>query len=156
MNSDDQQTHLRRLRTITRVLDEAVRIPGTRFRFGLDGLAGLIPGIGDALTAAISGYALLAATRTGAPASVIARMAGNILLDTIVGAVPVLGDLFDFVFKANRRNLRLLEQYTAAPARTRTGSRVALAAAITFIGLTIIGAVALAIWTGNALLRLFS
>jgi len=146
--------HLRRLRTITRVMDEAFRVPGTRFRFGLDGLAGLIPGLGDALTATISAYALLAAARTGAPKSVLGRMAGNILLDTLVGAVPLLGDGFDFAFKANRRNLRILEQYAAAPARTRRASRGMLAAAAGVVVLVIVGAVALAIWAGNGLLAL--
>lgn len=155
MNRDPEQVHLRRLRAITRVMDEAVRIPGTRFRFGLDGLAGLIPGVGDALTAGISGYALLAAARTGAPASVLARMAGNILLDTIVGAVPVLGDLFDLGFKANRRNLRILERFAAAPGPTRKASRGVLAAAAAVVLLIIVGAVSLALWTGRVILGLF-
>jgi hypothetical protein len=146
--------HVERLRAITRVMDEAVRIPGTRFRFGLDGLAGLIPGVGDALTAAVSGYALIAAARTGAPASVITRMAGNILLDSLVGAVPVLGDVFDFAFKANRRNLRLLEQYTAAPTPTRRTSRGVVALLIGLLALVIIGAIALAVVIGAAILRL--
>jgi HAMP domain-containing protein len=148
-----ETVHLRRLRTITRVMDEAFRVPGTRFRFGLDGLAGFIPGLGDAITAGIAGYALLAAARTGAPLSVLARMAGNILLDTLAGTVPVLGDVFDLGFKANRRNLRILEQYANAPEHTRRASRGMLAAAAGLVALVIVGAIALAVWAGSVLLR---
>jgi len=135
-------------------MDEAVRIPGTRFRVGLDGLAGLVPGVGDALTAAVSGYALLAAARTGAPKSVIARMAGNILLDTLVGAVPVLGDVFDLAFKANRRNLHLLEQYAATPHVTHRASRGLIAGVAVGLVAVLIAAIAIAVLIGNKLAEL--
>lgn len=155
MSTPTEHVHVRRLRTIARVLDDAFRVPGTRFRFGLDGLIGLIPGVGDALTAGVSAYALYAAAAEGAPASVLARMAGNILLDTLLGAVPVLGDLFDFGFKSNRRNLRLLEQFTAAPARTRRSSRGWLMVAAGMGVLMLVGAVALMVWVGGAVLSRF-
>lgn len=142
------------LRAITRVMDDALKIPGTRFRFGLDAIIGLIPGVGDTVTAAIAGYALIAAAKAGAPRSLLARMAGNILLDAAVGAVPVLGDLFDFAFKANRRNLRLLDQFAADPVRTRSRSRVSLAVAIGAVVAVVVGAAALAIWLAATLLRL--
>jgi len=154
MSTRADQVHLNRLRAITRVMDDAIRIPGTRFRFGLDGLAGLIPGVGDALTAGISCYALLAAARTGAPASVLLRMAGNILIDTLVGAIPVVGDVFDFGFRANRRNLRILEHYATAPGHTRNASRGLLAAAAGLVLLILAGAASLAIWVGRTLLDL--
>lgn len=153
MNSSGDDPHLRRLRTITRVMDEAVRIPGTRFRVGLDGLTGLLPGLGDALTAAISAYGVIAAARTGVPASVLARVVGNVALDLAVGAVPLLGDLFDLGFKANRRNLRLLESYAAAPGPTRAASRRLLVVALAAVVLIIAGAVAFAVWAGNVLAR---
>lgn len=147
---------IERLRLITRVMDEALRIPGTRLRFGLDGLLGLLPGAGDAVTAAISGYALLAAARTGASRALLARMAGNILLDAAVGAIPLLGDVFDFGFKANRRNLNLLEQHAADPVRTRKSSRLAIAGAVGLLALVLVGAVTLAVFVARAVFSLFT
>ena len=90
---------------------------------------GLIPGAGDVLTTGVSAYALLTATRMGAPASVIARMAGNIVLDLLVGAIPLVGDLFDIGWKANTRNVKLLERFAADPKGARRGSLLALAVA---------------------------
>ncbi|HEX9106864.1 MAG TPA: DUF4112 domain-containing protein [Longimicrobiales bacterium] len=120
-------TALERLRTLTRVMDDLVPIPGTRFRFGLDPIIGLVPGLGDAAGAVFAGFILLTAWRAGAPAAVLLRMAGNIVVDTVVGAVPVLGDIFDFGWKANRRNLRLLERWEAEPIAVHRGSRFLLA-----------------------------
>lgn len=102
------QEAIRRLQRFAYLLDEQFRVPGTNFRVGLDGLVGLIPGVGDTVAAAIASYALLEAYRMDAPTSLIARMAANIGLDWVVGSVPVAGDLFDFAFKANRRNVDLL------------------------------------------------
>jgi hypothetical protein len=109
--ADAQEAALRRLDQFAFVLDEAFRIPGTRWRIGLDGIAGLVPGLGDAGTALIALYPLLEAWRHGAPSSLILRMLGNIGLDTAIGAVPILGDLFDMRFKANRRNVELLRRH---------------------------------------------
>jgi hypothetical protein len=149
------ERELTRLRAITRVMDEAIGIPGTRFRIGLDGLLGLFPGIGDALSAGIAGYAILAAARLGAPRSVLARMAGNVVVDTLVGAIPVLGDLFDFGFKANRRNLRTLEQFVATPEHTRKSSRAVIAAVVVGLIAALVVVVALAILLARAILALF-
>lgn len=91
-------------------LDRAFRLPGTNRRFGFDGLIGLIPGVGDTATAIISAALILAAWRRGARRRTLARMAGNVLLDWAVGTIPLVGDLFDFGFKANTRNLRLLRE----------------------------------------------
>jgi hypothetical protein len=99
---------IRRLRWLSTLLDSAVRVPGTRFRFGIDPLLGLIPGAGDAVSTLCSLYILYEAARLGRPRTVLARMTANIALDTLVGAIPILGDLFDFAFKANQRNLRLI------------------------------------------------
>ena len=131
-----------RARALARVMDELVRIPGTRIRFGLDALIGLIPGAGDVVTSGVSAYVLLAATRLGAPPSVLARMTGNILLDLLVGAIPVVGDLFDVGWKANTRNVALLEQVRADPRAARRSSRAVLAVALTTIALVLV----LAIW----------
>ncbi len=110
----DQQRSVRDLRkmeTLARVMDSQFRIPGTDFRFGLDGIIGLIPGAGDLSTFAVSGYMLTVMAKNGASGFVLARMILNILVDVIIGMIPFIGDLFDFVFKANTRNLRLMQQY---------------------------------------------
>lgn len=92
-------------------LDDSFRIPGTNRRVGLDGLIGLIPGVGDTATTAIAAYIVYRAWRMGAPGHVLARMGGNVAIDFLVGSVPVLGDVFDLAFKANRRNLELLRRW---------------------------------------------
>ena len=124
---------LRRVRAVATVLDEAVRIPGTGLRFGIDPVVGLIPGLGDLLGGVASVYILLEAARAGAPASVLLRMALNVGVDTIVGGLPVIGDLFDFAWKSNTRNAQLLARHVEAPGRTRRASTllvIALAVAV--------------------------
>jgi hypothetical protein len=108
------QTALRDLRDVERIaklMDSQFKIPGTGFRFGLDGLIGLIPGAGDLSTFAVSAYMLTIMAKNGASGFVLARMVVNVLLDAAIGSIPVLGDLFDIVFKANMRNLRLMQQH---------------------------------------------
>ncbi|HET9483871.1 MAG TPA: DUF4112 domain-containing protein [Xanthomonadales bacterium] len=121
------------VRKLARLLDAAVRIPGTNIRVGLDALLGLVPGIGDAIGGALSGYIVLAAARLGVPKSVIARMLMNLGIDTVVGAVPLLGDLFDVAFRANTRNVALIESALAAPRETRVRSRWIVAGVVAAI-----------------------
>ena len=102
---------LRHMDHLARLMDAQFRIPGTGFRFGLDSLIGLIPGAGDLSTFAVSGYMLVIMAQNGASGYVLARMTLNILIDAIFGSVPILGDLFDLAFKANMRNMRLMQQY---------------------------------------------
>lgn len=92
-------------------MDAKFRFPGTNFRFGLDGLIGLIPGVGDLSTFAVSGYLVLLMARNGASGYILARMILNIVVDAALGAIPFIGDLFDFVHKANLKNMRLMRQY---------------------------------------------
>jgi hypothetical protein len=113
-----QQT-LRRLARLARLLDARWGIPGTPWRFGLDGLLGLIPGAGDVAGAALSAYIVWEAHRLGASKLTIARMIANVGIEALIGVVPVLGDLFDVAFKANIRNLRLLESDAALGDNTR-------------------------------------
>ena len=112
---------------LARLLDQAFRVPGTSWRFGLDPVLGLLPVAGDLLSAAIGAYGVLLAGQLGAPSSLITRMLLNLFVDTAIGSVPFLGDLFDFGFKANTRNRMLLEQWLAEPRRTRRSSRVLVA-----------------------------
>ncbi|GAA4321662.1 DUF4112 domain-containing protein [Flaviaesturariibacter amylovorans] len=102
---------LRHVGVITKLMDKQFRVPGTGFRFGLDGLIGLIPGAGDVTTFAVSCYLLTIMARNGASGYVMARMVLNVVLDMLIGAIPFVGDLFDFAFKANSRNLRLMQEH---------------------------------------------
>ena len=119
-NSSDD---VARSRALARVLDSAVGIPGTRIRMGLDAILGLIPGAGDMVGATLSGYIVLAAVRAGASRAVLLRMIGNIAIDTVIGSVPLLGDLFDVGFKANMRNAAILERLNTEPAAVTKNSR---------------------------------
>ena len=109
------EARLKRVRLLSRLLDEQFRIPGTRYRVGLDGLIGMIPGVGDAAGMVLSAYILYEAMQLGAPRSVLLRMLANIGIDTVGGAIPVLGDIFDIAWKANKKNAALLQAYLAAP-----------------------------------------
>lgn len=100
--------HMERL---AKLMDAQFRIPGTDIRFGLDGLIGLIPGAGDLSTFAVSGYMVLLLAQNGASGYVLARMVLNILIDAVLGAIPLIGDIFDIAFKANMRNLQLLQEH---------------------------------------------
>ena len=111
------------LRGLSRLLDNAFVIPGTRYRFGIDAVIGLVPGLGDAASAVFSSYLILQASRLGAPRSVVSRMIANVAIDTVVGWVPLLGDLFDVAWKSNVKNMALLEQHLSRPAAAKTGSR---------------------------------
>jgi hypothetical protein len=106
-----RRERIERLERLTRLLDTAVAIPGTNFRFGADGVIGLVPGIGDALTTAMSAWIVYEAHQIGVPKHVLMRMIGNVAADSVVGAVPLLGDVFDVLWKANRRNMRLLREH---------------------------------------------
>lgn len=122
-----------------------MRIPGTNVRFGLDALVGLVPGLGDVTGAALGGYFILLGSRLGAPKAVLARMVLNVALDTLAGVVPVFGDLFDVAWKANTRNMALLEHYIDRPAATRQSSRALLFAMIGVLALLAVGGMIFAV-----------
>jgi hypothetical protein len=144
-------------RLAARLLDEAIEIPGTSWRIGIDPLVGLVPGIGDAIGAILSLWVLLVGVRLGAPGSVVARMALNVAIDAVVGSVPVAGDLADFAWKANVRNVRLLEAWLARPAETHRASGALVAALLLGIALVVAGLVLalwrLAAWVAGAVIR---
>ena len=96
---------------IANLLDSKFKIPGTSFRFGLDPILGLIPGIGDIGTFLMSSILVLAMIRHGASGRVTALMTINVLIDTLIGGIPIVGNVFDFFFQANNRNLRLLKRH---------------------------------------------
>ena len=98
-------------RWLALIMDEVIRVPGTNFRFGLDPLLGLIPGIGDTSSALVSAVALIQAVRLGVPKILIARMGLNILVNEVIGIIPVLGDAFSFWFKSNARNYDIIKNH---------------------------------------------
>jgi hypothetical protein len=106
-----------RLETLASLLDTALVIPGTNLRFGIDALVGLIPGVGDAITTAISLFIVHEARQLGAPAHLILRMLGNVAIDGLFGAIPVAGDVFDVLYRANQRNVRILRDWLEAKIR---------------------------------------
>jgi hypothetical protein len=112
-----------RLAQLAWLLDSSIRIPGTRFTVGLDALIGLFPFIGDLIGVLFSSYILSEAARLGAPKIVLTRMAFNVGLEGLVGVVPFAGDAFDAVFKANQRNVKLLNGWLDQPKETERSSR---------------------------------
>ncbi|MDT7950140.1 MAG: DUF4112 domain-containing protein [Acetobacteraceae bacterium] len=108
----DAAARLARLRRLAWLLDGRFRLPGTRFRFGVNSVLGLSPVVGDVALGLVSLYLVWEARQLGAPSPLLARMLGNIAVEVGVGSVPILGDVFDMVFKANLRNLDLLERWT--------------------------------------------
>ena len=108
-----REERVARLDVLANLLDTAFILPGTNVRFGFDALIGLVPGIGDAITTAISLYIVLEARQLGAPAHLILRMLANVVVDGFVGAVPLVGDAFDVLWRANRRNVWLLREWLA-------------------------------------------
>ncbi|MGK7899579.1 MAG: DUF4112 domain-containing protein [Xenococcus sp. (in: cyanobacteria)] len=102
---------INRLRRLSQILDNAISIPGTKYRLGLDPILGLIPGGGDTIAGALGAYIIIEAARMGIPREILWKMVGNLLFDSVAGTVPVVGDLFDVAWKANIRNMTLLEEY---------------------------------------------
>ena len=114
MNTAERLATLNRIRKLSRLMDTAIGIPGTRFRIGLDPIIGLIPGAGDLISTAFSAYIIYLATRFGIPGQDLKKMLFNIGLEAVVGTVPLVGDFFDAYYKSNIRNLAILEQHLQA------------------------------------------
>lgn len=138
-----------RVRKLARLLDAWLRIPGTRIRIGLDALLGLLPVGGDVVGALLSAWIVLWAARLGAPPSVLVRMTWNLVADALVGALPVVGDLLDVGWKANLRNLRLLERHLDEPGRAARRSRWTLGA----VGVGLVAILSALTWGAWMLLR---
>jgi hypothetical protein len=129
---------------LARLLDNAIPIPGTSWKIGFDPIVGLIPGIGDLISAVVSGYIILEAARAEVPTLTLAKMLGNVGIDTLFGAIPALGDVFDAAWKSNSRNVVLLERHLAIvvePAREKRS----------VIGRTILAAIVLVLIVGAGL-----
>jgi hypothetical protein len=141
-------------RWLALVMDNFLRLPGTQFRFGLDPLMGLIPGIGDTGSTIISAMALIAAARRGLPKILLARMSLNILINEVVGIIPIAGDAFSFWFKSNARNYDLLRRHTAAPRRSTKSDWIFVALVIGALIVILLVSLAVSFWLLYAIARL--
>lgn len=121
---------LQRIRKVSWFLDEMFTLPGTRYRFGVDPVIGLIPGIGDALGGLLSLYLLAEAAGARVPAPILLRMLMNSTMDMIIGVIPFVGDVGDFFWKANRKNRLLIEAYVTSPQRTTRASIIVAASVL--------------------------
>ncbi|GAA0209265.1 DUF4112 domain-containing protein [Halobaculum roseum] len=115
---------LRRVKTVARVMDEAVEIPGTGIRVGLDPVLGVVPGAGDAVAAGISLYIVAEAAYLGVPLSTIVRMLANVAADAVLGSIPVVGPVFDTFIRANKWNASYIEEFVADAAGDDEGEAV--------------------------------
>jgi hypothetical protein len=150
--SPDART--RRVRTLARLLDNAITVPGTSWKIGLDPIIGLIPGVGDMVGAVLSGYIVLEAVRAEVPTFTLARMLVNVGIDTLLGAVPAIGDVFDAAWKSNTMNVALLERHLvatgSAPPKRRNVIGV-MTLALTVLVLIVGAGVALGIFAARLL-----
>ena len=141
-----QISKLSRLRRISRLLDNAISIPGTKISFGLDPIIGLLPGGGDTITGGIAGYIVVEAARMGVPREVLWKMVGNIIIDSFAGTVPVVGDLFDVGWKANVKNIELLEKHLEI-SETNKSNPLVIIGLILLLSLIVLGFAAIAFFT---------
>jgi hypothetical protein len=127
-----------KLRRVSRILDNAIAIPGTKISFGLDPILGLLPGGGDTVTGGIAAYIVVEAARMGIPREILWKMVGNILIDSFAGTVPVVGDVFDLGWKANIKNIELLEKHLDI-AQSSKGDRLFIFGLILVLTLIVLG-----------------
>jgi Domain of unknown function (DUF4112) len=136
------------------IMDNLLRLPGTRFRFGLDPLIGLVPGVGDTGSAIISALALIAAARRGLPKILLARMSLNILINEAVGIIPIVGDAFSFWFKSNARNYELLKKFSAVPRRSTASDWAFVVLVLVVLVVILAASLAISFWLLYSLAKL--
>ncbi len=144
----------KRVRLLGQLLDNSIPIPGTGRRIGLDAVIGLVPGVGDLIGGLLSGYIVLEAARAQVPTVTLVRMLGNVGIDTLLGVVPGLGDIFDAAWKANTKNVMLLQGHLVASEEPPAGVRSALGSsllAVAVLALIVVGGIALTIYVGRLL-----
>ena len=139
------------LDNLARYLDGLFRVPGTSWRFGLDGLIGLVPNVGDTITSFASFYILLAGVRYGVPKITLLRMALNIAIDYIVGTIPFLGDLFDFFWKSNKRNMDLIRERATGKDKGTTADYIFIFVIISILVLLLVASIALSVYVIGAI-----
>lgn len=155
-SAEPKLSALKRIRALSHLLDNAISIPGTTHRIGLDPLLGLLPGAGDIIGAVLSAYIVLEAARFGLPRATLARMALNIVSETALGSLPLLGDFFDATWKANSRNMALLEAHLDQPRPSQTTHWWFLTLLLIGVAAVVIGLVALGVVLVELLIRVTS
>ncbi|MEO8438855.1 MAG: DUF4112 domain-containing protein [Spartobacteria bacterium] len=133
-------------RWLALIMDNFLRVPGTKFRFGLDPLMGLLPGLGDTGSALISAMALIAAARRGLPKILLARMSLNILINEAIGIIPVIGDAFSFWFKSNARNYELLKRHTAGSRQSTKSDWLFVVLVLVLLFAILVVSLAVSLW----------
>jgi hypothetical protein len=123
---------------LTHLMDSRFRLPGTNFRFGLDPILGLLPGVGDATSMLISGVLIFYMYRNGASRKAMLMMIGNVVLDTVIGSIPILGNIFDFAYKANERNIRIMKRHYHEGRYQGKGTGILITAALVLIGVMVL------------------
>lgn len=134
-------------------MDNLIRIPGTQFRIGLDPILGLIPGIGDTGSALISAVALIQGARAGLPKIVLARMSMNVLINQVVGTVPVFGDVFSAWFKSNERNYHLLQKHGGKRHQSTSGDWAFVVGTVVALALITLAGLYLTVWLFRAAMQ---
>ncbi len=140
------------------LMDNQFRVPGTKFRFGLDPILGFIPVAGDLASFAISASIVMTMARHGASSKLVVLMLLNIGIDALIGSIPILGNIFDFFFKANERNVRLMKAHYEEGKYQGSGKNIAIGVLLVLIGISILLIWALwelAVWVYNLLIGLF-
>jgi hypothetical protein len=156
---DDAPSRIRRVRVLARLLDNSISVPGTTWKFGFDAIIGLVPGIGDMLGALLSGYIVLEAARAKVPSLTLARMLVNVGIDTVFGSIPAAGDVFDAVWKANLKNVALLEHHLGARdgvSREKRSAAGAIVLAVIVLLLILAAGLALGIFAARLLWGLWT
>lgn len=143
---EHRRLRVERLKTLSRLLDKAITIPGTDWGVGLDPIVGVVTGGGDVFTGLISAYIVWEAAKMGLPKATLLRMLGNIALDTLVGVVPGLGDVFDVVWHANARNVALVEQHLSDPQTQEVADRGFVVMVVAAIVILVIAVAGLSLW----------
>ncbi len=141
-------------RWLALIMDNFLRVPGTQFRFGLDPLMGLLPGLGDTGSAIISAMALIAAARRGLPKILLARMSLNILINEAIGIIPIAGDAFSFWFKSNVRNYELLQRHTAGARSSTTSDWIFVALVLSLLFVILLVSLAVSFWLLSQVVKL--
>lgn len=150
--NQEQRKRLLRIKKLASLLDTQFQLPGG-FRFGIDALIGLIPVLGDVVTVGFSLYILFQAWMIGVPNWVLARMLLNILIETLVDLIPVVGNLFDFFWKANQKNVEMLDKYFDMPMQAVAKSKFQLIGLVLFVLATLMTGSVIGVW---AIYSLFS
>ena len=156
---DDPESGIKRVRVLAKLLDNSITIPGLGWKFGLDAIIGLVPVVGDLIGGVLAGYIVLEAARARVSSFTLARMLVNVGIDTLVGAIPALGDLFDAAWKANIKNVALLERHLVVRTdvdREKRSVMGAISFAVLVLGLILVGGIVFGIFAVRLLWGLWT